>query len=163
MNVGASAPEEAGLYFSWGNTDGHAEESGHDFSQAVYDETAAAAIDSDLSLGQDMARANLGTPWRMPTKDDFRELYENCSMVWTSQNGVNGYLFTSNVNGNKLFFPAVGIYIDKAIVDHGEVGFYWSSSYLSDSNANIFYLSKEEIIDQDEGIRYQGSSVRAVQ
>ena len=71
-NVGATSPEQAGLYFAWGETTGYTAEqvtSGvRSFSSAVYNSGSAASISTDLTLEQDAARANLGGNWRMPTK-----------------------------------------------------------------------------------------------
>lgn len=161
-NVGSSDPTEPGIYFSWGNTEGHAEGSGYDFSQEVYDETPAAAINANLSLSQDAARALLGAPWRMPTSAEFEELYNNCSSVWTTMNGVNGRLFTSNVNGNTLFFPAPGFYDGTSLSTRGVNGYYWSSTYISATNARLLYFNRSNIYPRDSGTRRRGYSMRAV-
>ena len=162
-NIGANAPEGYGHYFSWGNTDAHAEGSGYDFSQAVYDTTPAAAITANLSLSQDAARANLGAPWRMPTSAEFQELYDNCTCVWTTLNGVNGRLFTSNVNGNTLFFPAAGYYNGTALDLRGSNGYCWSSTYYSATGARFLNFNSSGVNPQDYYGRRYGFSVRAVQ
>lgn len=163
MNVGASAPEQAGLYFSWGNTDGHAEGSGYDFSQAVYDATAAAAIDSNLTIEEDMARANLGQPWRLPTKEEFQELYDNCTVEWTSLNGTYGMLFTSDINGNTVFFPAAGNFNGTSLNERGESGYYWSSTYFSAIEAYNLDFNSSDANPEVYSRRRFGFSVRAVQ
>ena len=162
-NIGANSPEGYGHYFSWGNTDAHAEGSGYDFSQAVYDTTPAAAITANLSLSQDAARANLGAPWRMPTSAEFQELYDNCTCVWTTLNGVNGRLFTSNVNGNTLFFPAAGLYNGTSLYFRGSNGFYWSSTYNSATSARLLDFNSSSVYPQYIDNRRYGFSVRAVQ
>lgn len=161
-NVGARTPEEAGLYFSWGNLFGHAEGSGYNFSQAVYNATPAAAITTSLSLSQDAARANLGAPYRMPTASEFQELYDNCTSVWTTINGVNGRLFTSNVNGNTLFFPAAGLYGGASLYDRGSYGYYWSSTYYSPAYARGLGSNSSGVNPQSNNERRYGFSVRAV-
>lgn len=161
-NVGAERPSDSGLYFSWGNTEGHAEESGYNFSQAEYNTTPAAAITGDLSLSQDAARANLGEPWRMPTAAEFQELYDNCTSVFTTMNGMSGILFTSNVNGNTLFFPAAGDYNGTSLTYRGSAGFYWSSKYLNSATAYCLLLTRTNINPQNTGGRYYGYTVRAV-
>lgn len=162
MNIGASSAWEYGIYFSWGNTDGHAEGSGYDFSQATYDESAAADIDSDLSLEQDMARANLGQPWRMPKREEWQELVDNCTSVWTTVEGVNGRLFTSNINGNSIFFPASGEYGGTTLNGRGSSGFYWSSSYNSALSAYHSFFDSSNVRPQVSNDRRYGFSVRAV-
>lgn len=162
-NLGAKVPESTGLYFSWGNTDGHPAGAGYDFSQAVYDTTPAAAIAANLSLSQDAARAYLGAPWRMPTDTEFQELYENCTHVWTSLNGVNGLLFTSNVNGKTLFFPAAGFCGGTSIYNRGSNGIYWSSTYDSVSKAYVLGFESLSVSLHYRNERRFGVSVRAVQ
>lgn len=161
-NVGASAPAESGLFFSWGNTEGHAEGSGYDFSQEVYEETSAAQIDSDLNLQQDAAHVNLGAPWRMPTKEEFQELFDNCSSVWTTINGVNGRLFTSNANGRSVFFPAAGRYDGTTLNIRGTGGNYWSSSYNSETLAYYLGFNDSDVNPHYNNNRRFGFSVRAV-
>lgn len=161
-NVGAEKPSESGLYFSWGNTEGHAEGSGYNFSQAVYDTTPAASITADLSISQDAARAYLGAPWRMPTANEFQELYDNCTVVWTSMNDVYGLLFTSNVNGNTLFFPAAGFYNNTSLTSRESRGFYWSSAYDSATSALYLRFDGSEVSPQYSGSRRCGFSMRAV-
>lgn len=163
MNVGASAPEESGLYFSWGNSPGHAEGSGYDFSQVVYNETPGAAIEANLTLAEDMARQSLGSPWRMPTAAEFQELVDNCTSVWTTQNGVHGWLFTSNLNGNTIFFPAAGYYGGTTIYNRDTDGWYWTSSYYSDENAYYMGFDSSDIATDDIDFRRNGFPVRAVQ
>lgn len=163
MNVGASAPEEAGQYFSWGNTDGHTQGDGYEFTQARYNNTPGVELTGNIPISQDAARVNMGGSWRMPTKADFKELYDNCTSVWTTINGVAGRLFTSNINGNTIFLPAAGLYDGTELVSPGEQGDYWSSSYDSPTSAFILYASSEEVIDRDNSERYCGIPIRAVQ
>lgn len=161
-NIGAERPSDSGLYFSWGNTEGHAEGSGYAFSQAEYDNTPAAAISTNLSLSEDAARANLGEPWRMPTAAEFQELYDNCTSVWTTLNGVSGRLFTSNINGNTLFFPATGIYNGTSLIDRETNGYYWSSTYLSATSARYLRFNSSNVNPQNDNSRRFGFAVRAV-
>lgn len=161
-NVGAEKPSDPGLYFSWGNVEGHDLGEGYDFSQAVYDSTPAADIATDLSLEQDAARVNLGTPWRMPTDAELKELYDNCTVVWTTMDGVNGRLFTSNLNGKKVFFPAAGYYSGTRLDGNKLNGYYWSSTYISDTNAQVMAFNNSSVSPQLSNERRYGFSVRAV-
>lgn len=161
-NYSIGEPSDNGCYFSWGNTEGHAEGSGYNFSQAVYDTTPGAAITDNLSLSQDAARANLDAPWRMPTAAEMQELYDNCTSVWTTLNGVNGRLFTSNVNGITLFFPAAGYYIGSSLSESGSRGSYWLSTYDSATNARSLFFNSSGVNPQRNSSRRNGLSVRAV-
>lgn len=161
-NVGAERPADSGLYFSWGNTEGHAEGDEYSFSRAIYNTTPGAAIASDLSLENDAARANLGLPWRMPTVDEFQELCDNCTTIWTTWHGKAGCLFTSNINGNTLFIPAAGYYSGTSLNRQGEFGLYWASTFYSTTNARIMRLSSADIDLQITSGRENGLCVRAV-
>lgn len=161
-NVGAEIPSDLGLYFSWGNIEGHRMGEGYDFSQEVYNTTPAAEITDNLSLTQDAAYTNLGTPWRMPTAAEFQELYDNCTCVWSSMNGVRGLLCTSNVNGNTLFFPAAGFYNGTSLSGRGSRGLYWSSTYESATIASGLRFDSSSVGPQSGNNRRSGFSVRAV-
>ena len=66
----------------------------------------------------------------MPTGEDFQELIDNTSDIWTTRNGVDGRLFTAS-NGNILFLPAAGVRDESDHYDPDR-GFYWSSSLSTD-------------------------------
>ena len=165
-NVGASTPYEHGLYFSWGNVTGHAEGSGYDFSDAVYAETAGAALTGNIPANNtyDMARHNMGAPCRLPTVGEFQELNSNCDSEWTDEDGVAGRRFTSRINGNSVFFPASGLYYGASLDSRGSYGLYWSSSYYSATSAYILYFNSSYVNPANNILnRRLGFTARAVQ
>ncbi len=164
-NVGASTPYEHGLYFSWGNVEGHADGSGYDFSDAVYAQTAGAALTGNIAVGNtyDMARHNMGAPSRLPTMGEFQELVNNCTSEWTDEDGVAGRRFTSNINGNSIFFPASGYYNGTTLNNRGSYGDYWSSTYSSETNARNLSFDSSEVNPTSGNRRRSGFTVRAVQ
>ena len=164
-NVGASTPYEHGLYFSWGNVEGHAEGSGYDFSDAVYAETAGAALTGNIPVNNtyDMARHNMGAPCRLPTSGEFVELNSNCDSEWTDEDGVAGRRFTSRINGNSIFFPASGFYNGTSLNFRGSYGYYWSSTWYSETNARILHFDSTGVNPQNNLNRRYGFTVRAVQ
>lgn len=52
----------------------------------------------------DAAIAIWGNGWRMPTYGEVLELVKNCEIIETTNNGIEGWLFTSKINGNYIFF-----------------------------------------------------------
>ena len=76
-NVGASAPEEAGTYFAWGETEGKDNDNCDNDRYAtsepkmtkynVPDGTAGSAV---LDAAADAATVNLGNSSRIPTRGD---------------------------------------------------------------------------------------------
>ena len=147
-NVGATSPEQAGLYFAWGETKGYTAadvRSGvRKFDLASY---KASTISADLTLAQDAARANLGGNWRMPTKTECQELIDNCNVVWTSNyngTGVAGCIFTSKINGNSVFLPAAGFCNVSGVREVGSYGYYWSTTWLPPSK---YFSSNAWLLD----------------
>ena len=138
-NVGATSPEDYGDYFAWGETQ---PKEVYDWSTYIYsngadDQLTKYCSNSDygyngftdnltiLQPGDDAATANYGG--RTPTKVEWQELLDNTTATWTTQNGVNGRLFTGT-NGNSIFLPAAGCRWDSNIHGGGYYGYYWSSS-----------------------------------
>ena len=164
-NIGASSPEQAGLYFAWGETTGYTAEQvkkgERSFETVSY---TASAISTDLTLEQDAAHVNLGGNWRMPNKDDYQELFDNCNVTWTkdyNRTGVAGRVFISKVNGNSVFFPATGSCWYSLVEKVGSEGCYWSASWDDSYNAWYFFFNSG-VQNLWCGGRYYGYSVRAV-
>ena len=164
-NVGATSPEQSGLYFAWGETTGYTAEqvtSGERaFDMASY---KASSISADLTLEQDAAHVNLGGNRRMPNQNEYRELFDNCNAMWTTNyngTGVKGRIFTSNVNGNSVFFPASGTATDRRMDGVGKKGVYWSASLIVAPNVwQLFFNSSTQSMSSSIG-KY-GCSVRGV-
>ena len=164
-NVGAKNPEDYGLYFAWGETTGYTAEqvtSGvRAFDQASYN---ASAISGNLTLEQDAAHVNLGGNWRMPTSAEYRELLDNCNVVWTDDyngTGVKGRIFSSRVNGNSVFFPAAGGCGNSSVGDVGVYGNYWATGWYSFYDAwGLYFVAGRQFVGYTQ--RYIGHSVRGV-
>ncbi|MBQ6955005.1 MAG: hypothetical protein IJP80_00090, partial [Bacteroidales bacterium] len=76
-----------------------------------------------LEAMDDAATQALGSGARMPTADEWRELINNTTSAWTTQNGVKGRKFTAS-NGKSLFLPAAGCRWDDELNDAGSYGDY---------------------------------------
>ena len=76
----------------------------------------------------------------MPTFDEIKELLGNCNWEWTTLNGVNGQKVTGP-NGNSIFLPAAGGYMDFRLESAGSFGNYWSSPLDLDYDDRAYYLS----------------------
>ena len=167
-NVGAASPYDDGLYFSWGNVEGHTGTDGYDFgtsNDGPYASTPGAALTGNISVDgtYDAARHNMGAPWRMPTQPEFQELNDNCTSEWTDEDGVAGRRFTSNINGNSIFFPAAGNRYGTGLLSRGTSGNYWSSSLNSQADGYNLGFNSGGVNPANTGSRFLGFSVRAVQ
>ena len=111
-----------GDFFTWGETipkKNFTEENYQHFNQGEYISL------TDISDTQyDVAKANWGGTWRMPTKEDFMELMKHCQYKWIMKNGVRGGLFTGH-NGNSIFLPAAGLRIESTTENKKSYGCYW--------------------------------------
>ena len=164
-NVGASSPEQAGLYFAWGETNGHEKDSGYEFSRANYNAGPAGHISAGLTLEQDAAHAYLGDGWRMPTKTEFEELTNGCNSMCVANyknTGVNGRLLTSKNNGNTLFFPAAGVCVGNSLYYWGSYGYVWAATFIGGPFACNLEFEWGFYSTGSRGIRYYGQTVRAV-
>ena len=176
-NIGADSPEEYGDYFAWSETQPkdtydwetyqYCMGSGNTLNKycnnASYGYYGFTDNLTVLEASDDAATAQWGSGWRMPTKEEWQEIYQNTTHVWTTQNGVNGRLFTAT-NGNNLFLPAAGYHDSSNLYNTGSDGLYWSSSLYTDSPYRAWYLS---FLSGYSGIynylsRCKGLSVRAV-
>ena len=167
-NVGASTPYEDGLYFSWGNVTGHTGDDGYDFgtsNDGPYASTPGAALTGNIPTNgtYDAARHNMGAPCRLPTVGEFQELNSNCTSEWTDEDGVAGRRFTSNINGNSIFFPASGYRYGTGLYYRGSNGYYWSASLNSQTSGYGLNFNASGVNPADSSNRFDGFSVRAVQ
>lgn len=139
-NVGATKPEGYGDYFAWGETEPkyvydwktYKWCKGSLFAMTKYCSTLSPSSIVDnrtiIELSDDVANANLGCNWRMPTKAQQDELCKECTWIWTILNGVYGYRIISKINANYIFLPASGICMASKLYGVGLDGYYWSSS-----------------------------------
>ena len=174
-NVGADSPEEYGDYFAWGETK---PKDTYDWSNYQYcngsDNTLTKYCnDSDYGYSgftdnlttllpeDDVATANWGSEWRMPTKEEWQELYQNTTHTWTTQDGVNGRLFTAS-NGNSIFLPAAGYRSVDELYEADHFSYYWSSSIGTNPNGAWYFDFDSVYYGVNCNYRDAGQSVRAV-
>ena len=138
-NVGATAPEEYGDYYAWGETE---EKDFYDIGTYEYSDGSYETchfIGKDIAGTEyDVAHVKWGGSWRMPTRAQINELLDNCTWDWTTQNGVEGQLVTGP-NGNVIFLPAAGGG-DHDPKYQGENGYLWSSTFCPNDDADASYL-----------------------
>jgi len=150
-NIGANTPEEAGLYFAWGETQGYTAEQvgtdknfswedyefGPDTALTKYNETDGLTV---LEPEDDAATANWGDGWRMPTKEEFEELM-TLPHSWDASR--SGYSFTDGNDNELLFvFAGGGAYNGNAYdLGENENGYYWSGSLGEDDDISAWRLN----------------------
>lgn len=178
-NVGATKPEEYGLYFAWGETEGYEGITDEkQFSWADYkwcngsnstltkynNNSSNGTVDNltTLELEDDAAYVSDKT-CRMPTKDECQELIDNTTSKFETLNGVNGRRFTSKTNGNSIFVPATGFCNYGSFFYVGSLSYLRSSSlFESDSKLSWYLYFNANNVFMDWDNRYYGFSVRPV-
>lgn len=118
-NLGATAPEDFGDYYAWGDL-----ETRTFFYESNYTHKNS-SLKEISGTGYDTAKKILGSPWRMPTQAEFQEILNNCFWKEISYKNVTGYLVTGK-NGNAVFFPKAGYKYDNS----SNSGYaYWTGTY----------------------------------
>ena len=172
-NVGATKPEEYGEFFAWGET---LPKSDYNWStykwckgdrykltkycwknNSFWGGSGSPDNKTILDLEDDAAYVNWGGSWRMPTREEWKELMNNCTCIWTDNyNGTErkGLVVTSRKNGNSIFLPAANT----------NLGRYWSSSIGSAApyNAHSFRFDSNTEGTLEDAYRFLGITVRPV-
>ena len=194
-----------GYYYQWGSTTGYPNASTHvfDWETTLYCNGSSTSftkyvtkpyygtVDNKTTLDpeDDAVTALLGSEYRMPTKDEFKELYNHCGgkhsgslsgtssvsstgVYWvatgTTVDGVKyknaGRLFVGQDITKRIFFPASGYCYDFSYALAGSHGYYWSSSIDSSysNDAYYLYLLSSYVRPNHKDGRYCGFSVRGV-
>ena len=178
-NIGASSPEEAGDFFSWGETEG-TNEGKQTFSWATYEwsghtfdhllkyctESARGTVDNltEIDFEDDAAYNRWSRQWRIPTQKQMNELLTECTWTWTTYNNVSGYE-VKGPNGNAIFIPAAGVYDINGYRSDGETASLWTRSLVTSSCMNAYTLvgnQNEAPVITDIALRYCGRNIRPV-
>lgn len=185
-NVGANAPEEYGDYFAWGEIqmkDSYLWET-YQYANGACNKLTKYCSNPDIGNDgftdsltillpeDDAATANWGKGWCTPTYEQWKELLDNTTNKWMTQDSVRGRLFIAE-NGQTLFLPAAGGRSLSKVFSVNGSGGYWSRSLYSLYSINslspwclIFYLdmfyNNEDNCYMEIGDRWCGCSVRPV-
>ena len=188
-NVGANTPEEPGLYFAWGEVapketyswDNYKWYDSNSDYITKYDDSnhAGGGYKTILDPEDDAAAVNWGQGWRMPTIEEWQELFsgDNCKFKIIKLDAdyeIAGLRITSKINGNSIFLPAAG-YMTDCLRTVNRSGNYWSSSlFLSywsgiiwselPNSAYVAYFENDTLMASKTvmAFRQVGSSVRPV-
>ena len=170
-NVGATKPTEYGLYFQWGDTVGYtAAQVGTGEGQKKFASDWSdykwgvnpnfmkyTTTGETLELEDDAAHVNMGGDWHMPTPTQIQELINtaNTTSTWTTQDGVNGRLFTSKSDPSKsIFIPAAGGAWNGSVHNIGDEADVWASML---GTVGVIY---GQYLSFGSGFAYLGNSDR---
>ncbi len=157
-NVGAKSPSDYGDYFAWGEISPKKEYTAENhkisFSRKDFDDISG-------NPNYDAATANWGSTWRMPTKNELKELKEKCQWFWQKLNGIDGCRVIGP-NGKSIFLPAAGNVYHFSFRSVGLDGDYWCSTgeYRGFTGSELYFNSSQVEIGSIN--RYYGLTVRPV-
>lgn len=156
-NVGATVPDDFGNYYAWGET---SEKTIYNSDTYQYNN-----VDLDINIAgsnYDVARAQWGSSWQMPSQSQMEELLDYCSSKRTTLNGVNGFEFVGT-NGGRIFLPSAGFRVNNELSLTDSEGHYWSSTRFVLSPEDAFYLNFNSYEKEMKGCPHTfGLSVRPV-
>ena len=159
-------------YFSWGDIRGQNKNGSgsYSFSRTNYNAGKCGkghTLTGDIPQGNatyDAATANMGSPWKMPTKAQAQEMINGTTYTWTALNGVNGGKFTSKKDSSKyIFLPAGGQWGDTTLYYRDSIARYWITKWYERNYAYIIYFTSDKHTIAEGNDCPYGFSVRAIQ
>ena len=147
-NVGAATPQASGDHYAWGETTPKL------LSEWSPDNYTYTDNPSVLPPSADAATANWGSGWIMPTKAEFEELINNCTI--TSSSSGSGFVVTGP-NGKSITFPSIPI---NCKTRGCSAAVYWSSSLCLDDTDHAWIFTGRSTLYSS--IRYDLYAIRAV-
>lgn len=135
-NVGATAPEEDGFYYAWGEVEPKSFYDWNTYSLCKGKINTCEDIDEISGTEYDVAHVKWGGKWRMPTRAEVKELCNRCNTKWTVKNGRLGVELVRKINGEQksIFLPASGYRYRGDLCNLGDgkgalkFGGYWSGT-----------------------------------
>lgn len=187
-NVGANSPEEYGNYYGWGDITGQKVTKGTDYAYDIDYQfpprsTSDTLPSSITNSNFDMAKANWGEGWRLPTKDEAQELIDKCIISIAEKYNGNYCFKITGPNGNYIYIPLSDLrFEDGKIISRGKrlasatvwTGDISSICMYSDEHERLAYALEISETDDfgfytgkikkelDHGVRWHGRPVRAV-
>lgn len=196
-NIGAASSSETGDYFSWGETvikneldinsyywTGYTLCNDSSKSLLRYNTKPSYGNVDNVSVlfaSDDAATVQWGEAWRIPTAEEWTELYDKCTWEWL-QSGksskyipsfiaqCSGYLVIKGGNDDLrldtdyfIFIPAGGFFSGVHVED-GDVCHYWSSTLNRDyPDCSLEFVASSSFIKpQYASARCLGMSIRPV-
>ena len=180
-NVGATSPEDAGLYFHWGDAVGYT-------SEQVANGEKTFGNNSNYSKPNefnDGATFNIGPQYKTPSESNFTELFTKTNVLFiTLQNEeipqstvkkegwdvIGGQYNLKGIkcigsNGNYIFIPASGYYNYQNILKgfNGYTELWTSTNNYRVDNAQAYSINTNGYIGQTTTYVSDGATIRPIQ
>lgn len=167
FNVGATVPQSAGLYFSWGNIQGHywngsAFSDGYSFNWDSYNLTPGSQLSGDIDNAHDAAREYLGAHWRLPSLEEFTELLQYTTGEIVSYGSNRVIKLVSLVNANYILLPFAGYSNDSTVSWKNYVLFIPTKNFIDSEHAWGIYFNNSPSANPYQLTRNSGLNIRPV-
>ena len=171
INLGATSPTDYGGLYGWGDPTGQHREQWENASDSYYIADLEECItfyggptppENISGTELDVVRELWGENWRMPSAVDFWQLIDNCGIEKVDEiiDGVeyDGYWLTSNINGNRIFFPKAPFRTGEIVGWFTDATMYWTSNiYSADPSqiewGNVLNFEQLDLYRQNEAVR----------
>ena len=166
-NVDAQHPEDFGGYYAWGDDKPYSHvahfldslgfkkefflTNNKGYIDHLSDRLRLDAVGRGLILkGIDIATYKWGEGWRLPTKNEFVELYDNCIWQDVIVDDIVCYKVTSKIPGYTdcyIIIPHTGYNFVDTEADIYEDAVYWTGTLRSDYWIHLFVFNSKEYTD----------------
>lgn len=157
-------------YYAWGEIDKkpaynttnykHSESNWYDLTKYNYSRFYG-KVDrkKQLELKDDVIYQSWQNGWRIPTKQEYEELINNCTIELVDK----GYKVTSKINNNSIFFGFTGKYVTDNLSNINTKGYYWCAdiNIKNSAEANILYFN-DKVFELTTYPKMNGCVVRPV-
>ena len=151
-NIDASAPEQFGGYYAWGEIE---EKGDKDYvianykwckgtkdtlTKYCYDEYGLDGFRDDkrvLDPEDDVAHVKWGGSWHIPTQAQWTELYQKAKWKYLTYNGTDVYRITGP-SGKSIYLPSGGVKSMLGYLRQGFAGSYYASTLDEISSYGCF-------------------------
>lgn len=159
-NLGATAPEEPGAFYAYGETKDKAS-----YWTNNYSYQGKRIADDIKGTKYDVAQTLLGGLFSLPNLQEARTLIDSCTYTSTTINGRNGLLLTSKKNSNTVFLPFAGCRDGSYVYDNNSEGWLTISTMTEATGIKRWQYhiaSSTNAMQVGDGNQYVGISVRPV-
>lgn len=95
-NIGSISPSQEGTYFAWAELTGKSK-----FTKTNY---KAGNVATNLDSTHDAAQTNFGKSWKVPSLEDWRELFSYCDIRFDSDSRC---IIAKSTNGQSVILPLI--------------------------------------------------------
>ena len=163
-NIGATMQMPQGRLYGWGDPTGK-KTSQKTLDYINYTTWGEMVTPRDISgTDYDISVQQWNNNWKMPKREHWKELVDNCKWTREKRNNMDGYR-VEGPNGNSIFLPFTGARFGTETT-YNNSGYYWTSELVNNDAdcAYYYYFDMEkpnDIVSTRQNV-YIGLAVRPI-